>query len=49
MAKKKKPTPTSDPRSPQDLFKPKKEIFYRQLELPLNKANKKLNHGVNEA
>ena len=47
MAKKKKPT--SDPRSPRDLFKPKKEIFYRQLELPLNKANRKLNHEVNEA
>ena len=47
MVKKKKPT--SDPRSPLDLFKPKKETFYRQLELPLDKANRKLNHGVNEA
>jgi len=49
MAKKKKPT--SDPRSPQDVFKPKKETFYRQLklDLPLDKANRNLNHGVNEA
>ena len=49
IMKNKKKKPTSDPRSPQDLFKPKKEIFYRQLELPLNKANRKLSHEVNEA
>ena len=48
MAKKKKPT--SDPRSPQDLFKPEKKEYYRQLELPLariEKYRKKNNQSVN--
>jgi len=48
MAKKKKPT--SDPRSPQDLFKPEKKEYYRQLELPLDrveKYRKKNNQSVN--
>ena len=32
MAKKKKPT--SDPRSPYDVFKPEKKEYYRQLPIP---------------
>ena len=48
MAKKKKPT--SDPRSPQDLYKPEKKEYYRQLELPLAqrlKQRHKSNQSVN--
>ena len=50
MAKKKKPT--SDPRSPQDLFKPEKKEYYRQLELKIplariEKYRKKNNQSVN--
>ena len=44
MVKKKKPT--SDPRSPYDVFKPEKKEYYRQLPIPgliypLAKNNKK--------
>jgi hypothetical protein len=45
MAKKPK-KPTSDPRSPYDVFKPEKKEYYRQLPIPgliypLAKNNKK--------
>ena len=42
----KKKKPTSDPRSPYDIFKPEKKEYYRQLPIPgliypLAKNNKK--------
>ena len=44
--KKGKKKPTSDPRSPYDVFKPEKKEYYRQLPIPgliypLAKNNKK--------
>ena len=44
--KKGKQKPTSDPRSPYDVFKPEKKEYYRQLPIPgliypLAKNNKK--------
>ena len=54
MAKKPK-QPTSDPRSPYDVFKPEKKEYYRQLPIPgliypLAKRKKKSpTNGVNEA
>ena len=44
--KKGKKKPTSDPRSPYDVFKPEKKEYYRQLTIPgliypLAKNNKK--------
>ena len=54
MAKKPK-KPTSDPRSPYDVFKPEKKKYYKQLPIPgliypLAKRNKKSpTNGVNEA
>ena len=46
MKKKGKKKPTSDPRSPYDVFKPEKKEYYRQLPIPgliypLAKNNKK--------
>ena len=34
MTKKKGKKPTSDPRSPYDVFKPEKKEYYRQLPIP---------------
>ena len=44
--KKGKKKPTSDPRSPYDVFKPEKKEYYRQLPIPgliypLSRANNK--------
>ena len=53
--KKGKKKPTSDPRSPYDVFKPEKKEYYRQLPIPgliypLAKRKKKPpTNGVNEA
>ena len=51
MVKKKKPT--SDPRSPYDVFKPEKKEYYRQLPIPgliypLAKNNKKKRNVFSE-
>ena len=52
MAKKPK-KPTSDPRSPYDVFKPEKKEYTRQLPIPgliypLAKNNKKIRNVFNE-
>ena len=51
--KKGKKTPTSDPRSPLDEFKPEKKEYTRQLPIPgliypLAKNNKKIRNVFNE-
>ena len=51
--KKGKKKPTSDPRSPYDVFKPEKKEYYRQLPIPgliypLAKNNKKKRNVFSE-